>query len=103
MIPSLTSQVGRCTDEEYRTYATSTPSPSPSAAAQTADGSSSTNENGSNSSSSRSQSSIASVSTATDSSSSPSLRKIELDWENEGISWNADGSLVFKLDEITNS
>lgn len=83
-------QVGRCTDEEYRaTFAPQTPS------AIVGDGAS-----GSSSSNSNIQSKIADVNTGTTTDVSlPSLRKVELDWEKEDMSWNADGTLVFKLDK----
>ena len=80
---SFLSQIGLCTDEDYGTYATQT------ASAVIGDGASG-NRN--------IQSNIAGVNTATD-ATTPSLRKVDLDWEKEGMSWNADGSLVFKLDE----
>ena len=77
-------QVGRCTDDDYRTYtATQTVSVA-------GDESASARASGSDSSC------VATVSTVT-----PLLQKVELDWEKEGISWNADGSLVFKPDETT--
>ena len=92
---SFGSQVGLCTDEDYRIFAT----PRPGAAAGGGSSSASTSSSASGSSS-ISQSSIASISIATD-SSSPSLRKVVLDWEKEGMSWNADGSLVYKPEEGT--
>ena len=85
----LQQQVGRCTDEDYRTFVTQTSS------AIVGDGA-----GGSRSSNSNIQSKIADVNIGTTTDVSlPSLRKVELDWEKEGMSWNADGTLVFKLDE----
>lgn len=88
--------MGLSTDEDYRTSATQilTASSGDSASASASAGASS-KSNG--------QSSVAYVCTTSE-SSPPTLRKVVLDWEKEGLSWNADGSLVFKLDDdIINS